>query len=772
MNCKVIKGWTYNLFFIVFLSFLVSLCSQQVFSAETDLENLRSFNPDLTRAYDKIKIQEAWTAIKQSGIHLSPVRIGIVDTGVDPNHPEFQGVNLGAIKREELRDFEPSGHGTQIVGVIGANNLSETQPIEPSSPQMNGILSGVLDTNSYTLEIIPCEEGETDLSSALNLVLEKNIQVLNMSFGTPLCSASPIRSKISEILLGKSCFSKEEEFLNYVDMYMSFIKKYPEVIFVVAAGNEDIDVGFTMPAGLEFYNVIVVGAIDLGDQRAQWFLPSLQSSNYGKGVDIAAPEEKIYAPKPDGGYDENFNATSAAAPLVTGVVGLMLSLNPNLKPKEIRDILIETGDTITTDKPLGGKRLNALNAVTKVIQQIQTSKIIVEATDNIWEITTESPPPELVNVASNVTPRVVIEYADSIYHSDLNTPTPELVNAASSVTPRIIVEYADSISSIALARPSFFPAPSENPEKVYKSHLHAGLNIISIPLNPGSEWRISDLINHIGKDNVTMVIWYDVDNKKFVTYLPTFPETSPTNTVIKGDQGYILNLKKDVDVTFTGTAWETKAAPPAVNSPLWAFVVAGMVYKEDGINLANDRFTASVENLRTGAIATDIVGFAADGYFVAPFVNMARRSVAQLGDSFRITIKDASGSIVSGPFIHQLKPNHITDALMMLKLRIGNIIPQTSHLYQNYPNPFNPETWIPYQLANPAEVTIKIYDVKGQLIRILNLGQKSPGTYLSKERAAYWDGKNQKGERVSSGAYFYHFQAGPFQATKKLAIAK
>jgi WD40 repeat protein len=93
-------------------------------------------------------------------------------------------------------------------------------------------------------------------------------------------------------------------------------------------------------------------------------------------------------------------------------------------------------------------------------------------------------------------------------------------------------------------------------------------------------------------------------------------------------------------------------------------------------------------------------------------------------------------------------------------------------VFQNYPNPFNPETWIPFQLDEPAEVTISIYDVKGQLIRTLNLGQKPAGIYLSKEKAAYWDGKNQSGERVSSGVYFYHLQAGTFQATKKMVIAK
>ncbi|MBC8273751.1 MAG: T9SS type A sorting domain-containing protein, partial [Chloroflexi bacterium] len=99
-------------------------------------------------------------------------------------------------------------------------------------------------------------------------------------------------------------------------------------------------------------------------------------------------------------------------------------------------------------------------------------------------------------------------------------------------------------------------------------------------------------------------------------------------------------------------------------------------------------------------------------------------------------------------------------------------IPSQSQLFQNYPNPFNPETWIPFQLAESAEVTIRIYNVAGQLVRTLNLGQKTAGRYLDKTRAAYWDGRNEQNEKISSGVYFYLIEAGNFRATKKLVVAK
>ena len=100
------------------------------------------------------------------------------------------------------------------------------------------------------------------------------------------------------------------------------------------------------------------------------------------------------------------------------------------------------------------------------------------------------------------------------------------------------------------------------------------------------------------------------------------------------------------------------------------------------------------------------------------------------------------------------------------------ILPAHTRVLQNYPNPFNPETWIPFELAKPAEVTIRIYNTKGQLIRTINLGQKEAGFYMSKERAAHWDGHNQRGEPTSSGLYFYTIQAGNFTATRKMILMK
>ena len=93
-------------------------------------------------------------------------------------------------------------------------------------------------------------------------------------------------------------------------------------------------------------------------------------------------------------------------------------------------------------------------------------------------------------------------------------------------------------------------------------------------------------------------------------------------------------------------------------------------------------------------------------------------------------------------------------------------------LLANFPNPFNPETWIPYQLSKSTQVTITIYAVNGQIVRELALGHQPAGTYQNRSRAAYWDGRNELGEPVASGVYFYTITAGDFTATRKMLIQK
>ena len=120
------------------------------------------------------------------------------------------------------------------------------------------------------------------------------------------------------------------------------------------------------------------------------------------------------------------------------------------------------------------------------------------------------------------------------------------------------------------------------------------------------------------------------------------------------------------------------------------------------------------------------------------------------------------------------KSRDIQMTIQFLRLWLENANQNISEakLLPNYPNPFNPETWIPYQLAAAANVSVKIYDVGGRLVQTISVGFKPVGYYLTRERAAYWDGRNATGEPVSSGVYFLQFIAGDFSATQQIVILK
>ena len=128
-------------------------------------------------------------------------------------------------------------------------------------------------------------------------------------------------------------------------------------------------------------------------------------------------------------------------------------------------------------------------------------------------------------------------------------------------------------------------------------------------------------------------------------------------------------------------------------------------------------------------------------------------------------------------WLREARQMNLTDpafqrGILILEQLLASLIPKETTLLPNYPNPFNPETWIPYQLSAPADVSVAIYAVDGKLVRRLKLGHQAVGIYKSRARSVYWDGRNAQGERVASGVYFYTLTAGDFTATRKMLIRK
>ena len=136
-----------------------------------------------------------------------------------------------------------------------------------------------------------------------------------------------------------------------------------------------------------------------------------------------------------------------------------------------------------------------------------------------------------------------------------------------------------------------------------------------------------------------------------------------------------------------------------------------------------------------------------------------------------ITARDVQGWLSQARQLTLTDPAHLR-GITVLEQLLKTLTPKKSALLPNYPNPFNPETWIPYHLSNDTDVQIEIYNTKGGLVRRLDLGHQMAGYYTDRTKAAYWDGKNEFGEQVASGVYFYHLSAGDYSATRKMLILK
>ena len=151
--------------------------------------------------------------------------------------------------------------------------------------------------------------------------------------------------------------------------------------------------------------------------------------------------------------------------------------------------------------------------------------------------------------------------------------------------------------------------------------------------------------------------------------------------------------------------------------------------------------------------------------------NAAGAPAARLQAQYLLTAERVQLWLVEAALLDEDSPTYRRGILILEQL-LTLLAPRETALLPNYPNPFNPETWIPYQITEPADVTVRIYATNGHLVRTLLLGHQPAGIYHNRSRAAYWDGRNELGEPVASGLYFYTLSAGTFTATRRMLIRK
>ena len=163
------------------------------------------------------------------------------------------------------------------------------------------------------------------------------------------------------------------------------------------------------------------------------------------------------------------------------------------------------------------------------------------------------------------------------------------------------------------------------------------------------------------------------------------------------------------------------------------------------------------------------------------FANAAAASSLHPQALAMLTVADVQGWLTQAQQMGLTDPAYLR-GIAMLEQLLAALTPKETILLPNYPNPFNPETWIPYHLARAANVQVTVYDTKGAVVRQLDLGHQSVGYYTARSKAAYWDGRNDSGESVASGIYFYQLRAGrsglsvphrrDYTAMRRMAIVK
>ena len=215
--------------------------------------------------------------------------------------------------------------------------------------------------------------------------------------------------------------------------------------------------------------------------------------------------------------------------------------------------------------------------------------------------------------------------------------------------------------------------------------------------------------------------------------------------------------------------WDLAPAPPEPKKPVGDANGDGVVNIQDLVFVAG-QYGQSGQN--SADVNSDGVVDIQDLIFVAGILDTgaaAPAAVSQASELFTATEVQR--------WLTQAQGLPLTDAraqrgIHFLQQLLLALTPKKTSLLPNYPNPFNPETWIPYHLANDSDVLLSIYAVNGALVRELDLGHQRAGYYTDRRRAAYWDGRNESGEAVASGVYFYQLRADDYSATRRMVILK
>jgi serine protease AprX len=725
-------------------------------------------------------------AVIDSSATGDDITIAVIDTGIDVGHVDLDKGKVVGWKDYvggRPRPYDDHGHGTHVSSIAAGTGEAD--------PAYRGVAPGaslvgvkVIDSIGYGWT--------SDVIAGVNWCVDNKdrygIRIINLSLGSRETSDSLSSACTDAVNAG--------------------------IVVVAAAGNWGPGINTVgCPGNVE--EVITVG--NMVDIVELGFYQSHSSSRGDPDAasikpDISAPGYRITAAKAGTGTEYfEMTGTSMASPFIAGVTALILDREPALSPDAVKLRIMDTAQ----DWGRPGKDINygagRLDGYRAIIPDCPASKPDMPNLSHFYR------PQELlprtgasdywsIEVIDNSYPIAVTlimdEWAGNNYDFDvyLYDPNQNLIDLSINYTRQEMIGcqpastgiYTLEVYSYSGSGPYSFDlsAGASEPGLIYNDYVPQAHDVAITSINVDSE-----LEQAIGTVNVDVV----VENEGTFEETTTITLTDTTGNELIGSQ-VVTNLTAGSSQTVTFD-WNVASALPGQHILL---AEATSVPEETD---TDDNDKSKVVNVVIGTLQVDVTisGTYKIGELVSIEVTVTHEASPVKHATVNVTITTPKGKSYiqegltdgNGEAVFPFKPKrndgtgtyHVTAAASKLGYNSGEggegifdvtakaasasvAVKYVTQLWQAFPGPGNPEIWIPFTLSDSEHVVVRIYNAAGRLVRTLDLGEKSPGAYLSKERAAYWDGRNTAGEKVTSGIYFYSMEAGSFRAMKKLVVLK
>ena len=335
-------------------------------------------------------------------------------------------------------------------------------------------------------------------------------------------------------------------------------------------------------------------------------------------------------------------------------------------------------------------------------------------------------------------------------------------NCSVAVKVTVVSEPDLIVDSVRVSRNTLAPGESFTLSATFKNQGPGASTATTLRYYRSTDNNISTSDTGIGSESISALEANHTGQASINLTAPTSPGTHYYGICLDN-----LTNESDTNNNCSRAVSVTVTAPPVVSEDVNA----------DGIVNIQDMVLVAAGLGQIGQNAADVNG---DGLVNIQDLVLVAGALGTSAAAPSLLHPDSLETLTSADvrqWLSQAQDLTLTDTtslrgIQFLEQLLASLIPKETALLPNYPNPFNPETWMPYQLAKDADVTLIIYAVNGQMVRRLVLGHQAAGMYQDRSRAVYWDGRNAFGEPVASGVYFYTLTTGDFTATRKMLILK